>query len=225
MLAWPMPDPLDRAGSKSVSERRCLVTRKTAERTQLVRFVVDPRGVVVPDVDGRLPGRGMWLSADRDVVKKATVKNLFARAARSSVRIETDLAEEVERLLVRRILDRLGLARRAGQVAAGFEQVRERLGAQAVALVLHARDGAADGRRKLDRFAIDLPRLVAFTGAELGGALGRDCVVHVAVAPGKLADSLLVDGSRLAGFRTDVMLSPERVPGTVAGPQSMMRAE
>ena len=44
-------------------QRRCLVTREVKGQDQMIRFVLDPGGHVVPDVDGRLPGRGMWLSA------------------------------------------------------------------------------------------------------------------------------------------------------------------
>ena len=188
--------------------RRCLVTREVRPRERLLRFVVDPEGWVRPDVDARLPGRGMWLSADRDVLNKAVARNLFARAARASVRVPPDLAQQVEGLLVRRALATLGLARRASQVALGFEQVRAALRAGAAAVLMGASDGAADGRRKLRRLAPDLPLIVAFASTELGSALGRESLVHVAVAPGRLAQRLLQDVERLAGFRAAVLVPP-----------------
>jgi predicted RNA-binding protein YlxR (DUF448 family) len=193
--------------------RRCLVTREVRPRAALLRFVRDPEGRVLPDVEARLPGRGMWLSSELDVVNKAVAKNLFARAARAPTRAAADLGEQVERLLARRALATLGLARRAGQVAAGFEQVRAALRSHEAAVLLAASDGAADGRRKLRRLAPDLPLIVAFGSAELGAALGRDSLVHVAVAPGALAQRLLQDVARLAGFRRDA-LAPEAAPQT-----------
>ena len=153
----------------------------------MIRFVLDPAGRVVPDVDGRLPGRGMWLSADRNVLNKALAANLFARAARARVQVAADLADQVERLLVGRALDCLGLARRAGQVAMGFDQVRACLRSSSAAVLIAAADGAADGRRKLRQLAPDLPVITAFSRAELGAALGREGIVHAAVAPGGLA--------------------------------------
>ena len=189
-------------------ERRCLVTREVKERDRMVRFVLDPAGQVVPDVDGRLPGRGMWLSADRNVLNKAVAANLFARAARRRVQVAADLAEQVERLLVSRALDSLGLARRAGQVAMGFDQVRASLRSSSAAVLIAAADSAADGRRKLRRLAPELPVITAFSKAELGAALGRDGIVHVAVAPGGLARRLIACVRRLAGFRADVMAPP-----------------
>ena len=193
-----------------VPERRCLVTREVKGQDQMIRFVLDPAGRVVPDVDGRLPGRGMWLSADRNVLNKAVAANLFARAARVRVQVAADLAEQVERLLAGRALDCLGLARRAGQVAVGFDQVRACLRSSSAAVLLAAADSAVDGRRKLRRLAFDLPVVTAFSRAELGAALGRDGIVHVAVAPGGLARRLLENVRRLDGFRANVMAPPAR---------------
>lgn len=196
------------AGRGRESLRRCLVTRDCRPPGQLLRFVLDPESRIQPDVDARLPGRGMWLSADRNVLNKAVAGNLFARAARAPARVAPDLVEQVERLLARRALATLGLARRAGQVALGFDQVRPWLRSGAAAVLVAARDGAADGRRKLRRLAPELPLVVAFSSAELGSALGRESVVHVAVAAGGLAQRLLQDVERLAGFRPDVMVPP-----------------
>ncbi|HEX3209918.1 MAG TPA: RNA-binding protein [Geminicoccaceae bacterium] len=196
------------AGRGRESLRRCLVTRDCRPPGQLLRFVLDPEGRVQPDVDARLPGRGMWLSADRNVLNKAVAGNLFARTARAPARVAPDLVEQVESLLARRALATLGLARRAGQVALGFDQVRPWLRCGAAAVLVAARDGAADGRRKLRRLAPELPLVVAFASAELGAALGRESVVHVAVAPGGLAQRLLQDVERLAGFRPDVIVPP-----------------
>jgi uncharacterized protein len=212
-VASPAEDQTpDRADS---AQRRCLVTRMAGARDHLVRFVLGPDHRVVPDIDERLPGRGMWLSADRDVVNKAVAGKLFARAARAPATAEADLAETVERLLAKRALECVGLARRAGQAVVGFEQVRAWLRASQAAVLIAAADGAADGRAKLRRLAPDLPLITAFSRGELGACLGRDEVVHAAIAPGGLAQRLLRDVMRLAGFRPGALDSS----GDVAQPR------
>jgi predicted RNA-binding protein YlxR (DUF448 family) len=187
-------------------QRRCIVTREALPKEKLVRFVVDPGGTVVPDIGGDLPGRGLWLRADRDILALAARKNHFAKAARRAVTVPPGLPEQVERLLTRRCLDLLGLARRAGFAVAGFEPVQSWLAAGRVGVLLAASDGAADGRRKLQTTARqagqDLAPVALFAGAELGAALGRDgAVAHVAVAPGRIADRLRAEAGRLAGLR------------------------
>jgi predicted RNA-binding protein YlxR (DUF448 family) len=184
-----------------VPERRCLVSREALPADRLIRFVIAPDGRVVPDIDGRLPGRGLWLGASRDIVNAACAGRLFAKAARSPVVVEDGLADRLEALLARRCLDLVGLARRAGDAVAGYEKVRASLTGGKPALLLLASDSGSDGRRKLLSVAGGRPVIELFTSAELGGVFGRERTVYGAVAPGGLAKRLLAETRRLAGFR------------------------
>jgi predicted RNA-binding protein YlxR (DUF448 family) len=185
------------------SLRRCIVTREVLPKESLVRFVVGPAADVVPDIAGKLPGRGLWVKAERAVLAGAVAKNLFAKAARQSVTVPADLVDRTVVLLSHRCLDLIGLARRAGQAVCGFEKVRDALRNGHVGIVVAAADGAADGRGKLKALAGELPILAQFTVAELSAALGRENVVHAALAPGRLAGRLIVDSARLAGLHAD----------------------
>jgi predicted RNA-binding protein YlxR (DUF448 family) len=183
--------------------RRCIVTREVLPKELLVRFVVGPAGDAIPDIAGELPGRGLWVKAERPVLASAVAKNLFAKAARRSVDVPADLIDRTAALLSQRCLNLIGLARRAGQVVCGFEKVRDALRNRRVGIVLAAADGAVDGRGKLKALAGELPTLALFTGAELSTALGRENAVHAALAPGRLAERLIVESARLAGLRAD----------------------
>jgi uncharacterized protein len=195
------PVAIDSEFREKAPQRRCFATGAVRQKSELVRFIIAPDGTVVPDIEEKLPGRGLWLTASRDIVAASSGKNLFARAARSPARPPANLADQVETLLTRRCLDLLGFARRAGQVTTGFEKVRSWLGAGKASLLLEAADGAEDGRRKLAILAKDLPVIDIFGGEELSQALGRENAVHVAVRAGKLATLLQQEAARLAGFR------------------------
>ncbi len=181
--------------------RRCIVTRESRDRRAMVRFVVAPDGSIVPDLEERLPGRGFWLSADRDVVNTACAKNVFAKAARMKVTVPPDLADRVEERLVARCLNFIGLARRAGRAFAGFEKVKARLREGPVGLLIEASDGTPGGRSKVEGLAQGARRVGLFTGAELGRALGRDRTVHLVLESGALTNRLMAEAERLAGFR------------------------
>jgi uncharacterized protein len=168
---------------------------------ELLRFVIAPDGSVVPDLAGRLPGRGLWLTARRDIVAAAVTKRLFARAARRPVIVDDGLADRVEVLLAKRCLDHIGLARRAGRAVMGFVKVQAALAAGKVAVLVAAADGAADGRGKLKALAPGVPLVERLTSAELGAAFGREHVVHAALLAGRLADAFRADATRLGGFR------------------------
>ncbi len=139
-------------------ERRCLVTGETGPKAGLVRFVVGPDGAVVPDITGKLPGRGLYVTASRPILEQAR-KGQFARAAKAPVTVPEGLAEEVERQLANRVVDLVSLARKAGLAIAGFEKVKEALalageglGKRAwsrIRVLLQAADGSERGKAKL----------------------------------------------------------------------------
>lgn len=186
-------------------QRRCLASGLVLPKDELVRFVIGPDGTVVPDLAERLPGRGLWLQARQDMMAKACARNLFAKAAKRQVRVPENLAAQVELLALRRCLDLLGLARRAGAVAAGFEKVKAALRAGEVGLLIQAADAADDGRQKIRALARAVapqaPLLQFCSAAELGAAVGREAAVHVSIARGRFAEELLREARRLAGLR------------------------
>lgn len=200
--------------------RRCIITRERLPKERMIRFVVGPDRQIVPDLAARLPGRGIWLSASRDVLQFGGAQaegrqkdkhgdgsnrhliRAFARAARGPVTVPSDLFVLLETALVRRIGECIGLARRAGQAVAGYEKAREALKTGRYRLVLQASDGSeAERQRFLSGFGPELTIIDPLPGADLGRVFGRDYVVHVAVAPGKLAESLVVEAGRLAGLK------------------------
>jgi predicted RNA-binding protein YlxR (DUF448 family) len=183
------------------SVRRCAVTRARQPKYGMVRLAVAPQGIIVPDIEERLPGRGLWITARRDIVERAVTKRLLARAAGAEITVPPDLADRIQALLARRCLDLLGLARRAGQAVAGFEKVKAALERGEAALQLQAADGSPEQRAKMTPRGGAIPVVALFSGAELAEALGREVAVHVAVLPGGIADRLARDCGRLAGFR------------------------
>ncbi len=195
-----------RASHDDVRERRCIVLGEVLAESELVRFVADPDGNVVPNVAANLPGRGMWVSATRAAVATAVAKNLFSKSAKAPLKASADLPDRVERLLSARMQSDLGLARRAGQVVLGFDNVLRELDARTPpAVLVEASDGAPDGRRKLAGSVrardLKVEVIEVLTSTELSLALGRENVIHAALKPGRLAERLTFDAGRLGGFR------------------------
>ena len=184
--------------------RRCIVTGDHLSPAQMVRFAVSPDDTIVPDIRAKLPGRGCWVTADRAQVNKAVATKAFARAAKQSVQVDDGLADLVENLLSRQVLNMLGLARKGGQIEQGFAKVETALkGDQPVAL-FEARDGAEDGRRRLMALATKSERVMVvgcFTSEELSLAIGRENVVHAALKDGGVSARILEECNRLQGFR------------------------
>src|SRR5882672_8881692 len=183
--------------------RTCIATGETGAPERMIRFVVGPEGDVVPDLARRLPGRGLWVKAERSAVERAVAKNLFARAARASVKPAADLAERVEWLLLERTLADLGRARRAGRAISGFVKVEQMVGRKRAGLLVVADEADGDGLGKLKASGLPIARLG--DAAALGGIFGREQAVYVAVARddagGEFIERIEVGAARWRGYR------------------------
>jgi predicted RNA-binding protein YlxR (DUF448 family) len=177
---------------KRTPVRQCALTRSRVREEELLRFVLDPDGRVVPDIKRKLPGRGVWIMANREAVAEAVRRQAFSRGFKQAVAADTDLADLVASLLSRAAMQDLALANKAGNIVAGFAKVEKAIKSGNTRILVHASDASLDGCRKLDRLAHallppearDFDPVTCFGSAELSAALGKTNVVHAAVADG-----------------------------------------
>jgi predicted RNA-binding protein YlxR (DUF448 family) len=206
-IAMTLEEPL--APPSTGPQRTCIATGETGAPERMIRFVVGPEGDVVPDLARRLPGRGLWVKAERSAVERAVAKNLFARAARASVKPAADLPDRVERLLLERALADLSRARRAGRAVAGFVKVEQMVGLRRAGLLIVADEADGDGLGKLEAAsrATGLPIARLGDAAALGGIFGREQAVYVAVARddagGAFIERIEAGAARWRGYRSN----------------------
>ncbi|MHA6644212.1 RNA-binding protein [Mesorhizobium sp. A623] len=182
-----------------MNDRTCIVTRKQAEPDDLIRFVVGPDSVVVPDIKRSLPGRGCWVTADRLHMDKAAAKNLFARAFKAQVTVPAELGLMVDGLLAKSALGMLGMARKAGAIGLGATKVESAVRSGLALFVLHATEASEDGVRKISQARratvhLDGPSVLAyklFSEADLSLAFGGTNVIHAAVLAGDAGKAVL----------------------------------
>jgi predicted RNA-binding protein YlxR (DUF448 family) len=200
----------DTERAKGASVRTCLVTRVAHLPDELIRFVLDPDGLVVPDLANRLPGRGAWVLCDRHAVAAAVRSKTFARSLRRQATAPADLPDLVERLMVKRALDALSLANKAGFVVTGFTRVEAAIVAREASLLVHGADAADDGVEKLDRkfkaVARELrgpaPIVRELSIEQMSLAMGRSNVVHAALSRSGATASFLKEATRLVRYRS-----------------------
>ena len=181
-------------------DRKCVVTGETQPKSGLVRFVVSPDGQVVPDILGKLPGRGVYVISDRAAIDRAVLKKLFARGLKQQVKASEELADDVERQLLRRVVDLISLSRKSGHAIAGYEKVKDWLSKENAMVLIQALDGSGRGKSKLStpHFGHYIGWL---TADELGMAFGRQTVIHAALASGGLTKRVVEEAQRLRGMR------------------------
>lgn len=195
-------------------ERRCILSGESAPRDTLVRLAISPDGLVLPDALEKAPGRGAWFGGTRADLEAALangkLRGGLARAFKGApLTVPEDLPQKIEDALRRVLSDRLGLEMRVGRLILGTQRIAEHARGGAIALLLHASDASEDGRKKLDQ-AWRVGREVEGSGergltlpldrAALSVALGRDNVVHMALADDASAGRVLGPLSRLLRY-------------------------
>jgi predicted RNA-binding protein YlxR (DUF448 family) len=189
-----------KAKDRDDPERRCIVTGDVQPKAGLVRFVLGPDGLIYPDIAEKLPGRGIWVTADRDVLETAIQKGLFARAAKAPAKTPENMVEMVETALASRVVELISLVRKSGRAVIGFEKVKGWLAEGRAKVLLQASDGSDRGKGKL--WTPEGGRWFGcLTSQELGLAFGRDRAIHGALAAGGLTPRVIEEISRLAGLR------------------------
>ncbi|MEM0899868.1 MAG: RNA-binding protein [Pseudomonadota bacterium] len=197
-----------KAGEEDLNDRTCIATGAKLEPSELIRFVADPDGQIVPDIAQKLPGRGCWVSCNRAALQTAIDKKAFARSLKEKVSTTDDLPDLVERLLADDALRSFSMARKAGQAVTGFSQVDPLVRNGKALFVLHALEAAVDGKRKLDqarKATVHLggPEIEAFqlfTSDQLDVAFGGQNVIHATILDGGAGNAALRRTQRLTFY-------------------------
>ena len=182
-------------------ERKCIVSGESQPKAGLIRFVVGPDNSVVPDVVGRLPGRGFYVAADRAAIDKAAAKGLFSRAARQPVKAPDGLSDMIEAQLLRRVVELMSMSRKASGAVTGYEKVKDWLMKDRAAVLIQASDGSERGKTKLRPPGGSDTLISCLSAGELGLAFGRERAIHAALAAGGLTTRVVEEAARLAGLR------------------------
>lgn len=197
-------------GDEDGTFRRCALSGERRERTELLRLVLDPDNALLPDVQEKAPGRGMWVSLNRQMLEAALKSGKLAKAAchnfslkPKALSIAEDLGERIDKVLSAQVLRLLGLERGAGKLSLGFEKVRAECQSGRAHMLFIASDAGADAMQKIKGMAAlnDIPLVRIFDRTELSLALGRENVVHAALKLGGVTKSLPLALERLSRFR------------------------
>jgi uncharacterized protein len=186
-------------------ERKCIVSGESQPKAGLIRFCLGPEDMIVPDILGRLPGRGFYVSADRAMIDKAATKGLFARAARQPVKVPEGLADLCEALLTRRVIDLISLARKASGAVMGYEKVKDWLMKDKARVLIQSSDGSERGKTKLRAPDGEGRYIDILSAGELGLAFGRERAIHAALAAGGLTTRVVEEAARLSGLRAQTV--------------------
>ena len=181
--------------------RRCISSGKIFNKSDMVRFIVDPNNEILPDISEKLPGRGIWVKTEKNALDQAISKNLFLKAANKKVLVRKNLSSLVEDILLKTVLSLISLSRKSGAAINGYEKVKSSLVDGTAKVLIQAKDGSVNQKRKLRPPSGKENYINCLTSKELGEAFGRNYVVHVSLTSGGLSKRVVHEASRLNKLR------------------------
>lgn len=176
--------------SQELENRKCILTGSVQNKEDLLRFVLLKDGTLLPDFDKKLPGRGFYFSNSKQLLEdlvnknKESSKNPLNKVLHTKVLIPDDLPEMIEKILEKKALNSLNLARKSGTLILGFEKIKEAVLKKRISFIITALDAGADGKSKLEKIAGDLQKVELFTTEVMSAVLNRDNTVYLAIVKG-----------------------------------------
>ena len=190
--------------TKQIPMRKCLVTRTTIEKKDLIRFVVDPEDNLIADINHNLPGKGYWVKADRDTISKAINKKILCKAIKKKVTVEKNILDKIEIQIKKQIINQISLCRKAGAAIFGFDKIKASIKNNNIGLIIQASDGSDREKKRLRNQSI--PKIIdgCLTGSELGKAFGREKVIHCAILRSDFVENIYFHSNRLNNLKNPV---------------------
>lgn len=189
---------------RRVPERTCAGCREVAPAGDLLRLshLEGHEPPVVPDLSGKLGGRGVWLHPRRACVQTAVRRGGLSRSLRAPVQL--DLGELLAGLVAQLEARERGLllaAVRKRATSLGTDASRQALTTGAACLLVVANDAA--GRRDELRALAErrrCPVLERFDKRSLGRLAGRETLGIMAITDAGIASEIGSCARQLAGL-------------------------
>ena len=83
--------------NRKVPMRSCVVTRERLPKGELLRIVKTPEGKVLPDLTGKLNGRGAYIKRDVAVLDKAIKDKVLEKML--EIEISSDVYDEIRKII------------------------------------------------------------------------------------------------------------------------------
>ncbi|MCT4575033.1 MAG: DUF448 domain-containing protein [Alphaproteobacteria bacterium] len=184
-------------------QKRDILSKELKNKSELIRFVLGPENKIFADLNEKLPGRGMWLQANKEALDIAIEKRLFNKACKADCNIDKDFPQKVTELLKKKVLDYISISKKTGNLTIGFEKVTEACKKQYPKIFIIASDSGADGKSKFRKYisSEDIVVIDSFKAIELQEVLGQDSlVVYGCVKKSSIADNIVASYNKMKNF-------------------------
>ena len=179
----------------------CSLTGNIFYLKQMLLFK-EMNNFLICDVNARLNEKGIWCNPSRYDIEKAIRNQLFDKILKKKLKIQSSFTESIENNLKLKVLNLVGLSKKAGLLEIGYDKVVKSIKNSSIDIVLIAKEAS-----KLDNTILKIidDRKVlldkTFSRAEISKAVGYKNVLCVAIMISKLSATLKSDFYKLMEFK------------------------
>ena len=179
----------------------CSLTGNTFYLNQMLLFR-EMNNFLVCDVNARLNEKGIWCNPSRYDIEKAIKSQVFDEIFKKKLKIQNSFTENIENSLKLKVLNLVGLSKKAGLLEIGYDKVIKSLKNNSIDVVLIANeDSKLEGAvlKIIDDRKILLNK--TFSRSEISKAVGYKNVLCVAIMISNLSATLNSDFYKLMKFK------------------------
>jgi predicted RNA-binding protein YlxR (DUF448 family) len=188
---------------KNPPQRTCLACRTAADKQTMLRYVLSPSGEVLVDYRQKLPGRGAYTCCQLECVERAVQRKGFQRAfSNDALPVDSaTLITTIHQTLEQRLVNLLGVARKAGRLLIGANQVEDALKhGKRLGLLVITVDASAATEKKLVARANNVEMIRLMDKMALGALCGKSQTSAVGLKVDDLTASILSEVTRFREF-------------------------
>jgi uncharacterized protein len=157
---------------------------------------------LICDVNAKVTDKGLWCNPDRYDIEKAIKQKVFDKLLNKKLIIPSFFTKSIERNLRVKILNFIGLSKKAGLLEIGYDKVLKGLKNNTIDIVLIDKEDVKLNSfilRKLDENNILFNK--DFLKEEIGKTIGYKNVLCIALIKSKLSDTLKLYFYKLSKFK------------------------
>ncbi len=198
-----------RKGLEETQHRSCLGCRAIKDKSNLIRFIETPDSEVMPDLEGKLPGRGAYTCYNKHCLQTAINQRQFKRSLKHEVLVITaeQMTDHISCQLHHRIIRIIGIANKAGVIYSGNTLINESLHTKKKpGLIIISSDISPSIGDKLIHTVVKhgVPYRSAMSKNEFGHILGKAPRSAIAVMSGNFVTQLIKAIDRYKNFLGEV---------------------
>ena len=183
-----------------VLDKKNFLENSNIDEKDFIKFSLSPDNKLVPDLHNNLPGKSIWVPANKKLIKYVQERDDVKAHFGVSLLFSNDLVYLVKKILRKKILNSISLAKKASYLAIGLDKIKIQLTEKKHCLIV-----VAKGAKSLQNYSFFSSKNIScfenlLYQKDLEKCTGKNNVKYVGILSKNFKKTIQVDLNKLKGF-------------------------